>query len=184
MAEKFDTFISGVAIGGVRTKNEIRVLLCYILKSIGSEISKTGLDELIQSTQLANFFEINSALASLSENGLVDVSLHDGDDYYRLTEDGVKYADRLDTDLPVGARETAVRAALGIVAREKMRGYTDFKIEKLERGCHVILTVSDGDTVMMQTVLYAADTMQAEAVGESFLRAPEKLYSGIIDLLT
>ena len=73
---------------------------------------------------------------------------------------------------------------MGIVAREKMRGTTDVEIKKLDRGYHVIMTVSDNGEVMLRTVLYAADILQAEAVGESFLRAPEKLYASIIDNLT
>ena len=184
MAENFDAFTEGVALGGLRTKNEIRVLLCYLLKNISAEISKSGLNEIIQSLQLINFFEVNSALASLAEAGLVRVSAHDGDEYYSLAEEGGAYADRLDTDIPINVREEVVRAAVGMVAREKMRGSADVSIEKLDRGYHVILTVRDQDEIMQQTVLYAADILQAEALGERFMDAPEKLYAGIIELLT
>lgn len=184
MAENFDAFAEGVALGGLRTKNEIRVLLCYLLGNLSGEISKSGLNEIIQSLQLINFFEMNSALSSLAESGLVRVSDHDGDEYYAVTEEGRAYAGRLETDLPINVRETAVKAAVGIVAREKMRGSTEVKIKKLDRGYHVILTVRDGDEIMLRTVLYAADILQAEAVGESFMNAPEKLYAGIIDILT
>ena len=184
MADHFDAFTEGVTLGGLRTKNEIRVLLCYLLGSISSELSKSGLNEVIQSLQLVNFFETNSALASLTESGLIRVTEHDGDEYYALNEAGKEYAERLDTDLPIHVREAVVKAAMGMAAREKLRGAADVKIEKLERGCHVILTVRAHGEVMMQTTLYAADALQAEAVGESFLAAPEKLYTGVIDLLT
>ena len=184
MADQFDAFTEGVALGGLRTKNEIRVLLCYLLGSISSELSKSGLNEIIQSLQLINFFETNSALSSLNEAGLISVSEHDGDEYYQLNEAGREYAERLDTDLPINVREAVVRAAVGMVAREKLRGSADAAIKKLERGYHVVLTVRDQGEVMMQTTLYAADALQAEAVSESFLRSPEKLYAGVIDLLT
>ena len=184
MAENFNAFTEGVALGGLRTKNEIRVLLCYLLKNISAEISKSGLNEIIQSLQLINFFEVNSALASLAEAGLVRVSEHDGDEYYSLAEAGGTYADRLDTDIPINVREAVVRAAVGMVAREKMRGSADAAIEKLDRGYHVILTIRDQDEIMQQTTLYAADILQAETLGERFMEAPEKLYAGIIDLLS
>ena len=64
-----------------------------------------------------------------------------------------------------------------------MRGSTEVEIKKLERGYHVILTVRDEGEIMLRTVLYAADILQAEAVGESFMNAPEKLYAGIVDIL-
>ena len=184
MADHFDAFTEGVTLGGLRTKNEIRVLLCYLLGSVSSEISKSGLNEVIQSLQLVNFFETNSALASLAEAGLVSVTEHDGDEYYTLNEAGREYAGRLDTDIPLHIREGVVRAAMAMVAREKLRGTADAAIRKLERGYHVILTIRDKDQVMMQTTLYAADALQAEAVSERFLRAPEKIYAGIVDNLT
>ncbi len=77
MADHFDAFTEGITLGGLRTKNEIRVLLCYLLGNISSEISKSGLNEIIQSLQLINFFETNSALSSLAEAGLVTVTEHD-----------------------------------------------------------------------------------------------------------
>ena len=51
MAQNFDAFTEGVGLGGIRTKNEIRVLLCYLLSGISTEISKSGLNEVLQSLQ-------------------------------------------------------------------------------------------------------------------------------------
>ena len=184
MADHFDAFTEGITLGGLRTKNEIRVLLCYLLGNLSYEISKTGLNDVIQSLGLVNFFETNSALASLAESGLITVSSRDGEEYYTLNESGREYAARLDTELPINVRESVVKAAIAMTAREKLRGSADMEIKKLERGCHVVLTIRDQGEVMIQTTLYAADILQAEAVGESFLRAPEKLYAGVIDLLT
>ena len=184
MQQPFDAMTQGIILGGLRNKNEIRVLLCYLLNSIGTEISKTGLNNIIQSTQLVNFFETNDSLSQMVESGLVSSVFHDGEEYFSLTPEGVEFAEKLDTLLPSYIREAVVNEAIGVVAREKMRGSVDVKTEKLEHGYHVILSVYDGDTVMMRTVLYAADAIQADAVGEKFLQNPEKLYTGIIDILT
>ena len=184
MNKSFDAMPQGVKPGGLRTKNQIRVLLCYLLKNIDSEISKNGLNELIQETSLANFFEIGDALSQLTEEGNLSENFHDGDRYYSLTSKGESFVEDIDTELPLSVRKEVVNTAIGIVAREKMRGTVETHKEKLERGYHVTLSVKDGDTVMMQTVLYAADSVQAEAVMEKFTSAPEKLYGGIIDILT
>ena len=184
MAQNFDAFTEGVGLGGIRTKNEIRVLLCYLLSGISTEISKSGLNEVLQSLQAVNFFETNSALASLAEAGLVTVTEHDEDEYFTLTEAGREFAGRLDTELPLTLRENVVKAAVGMAAREKMRGSTDVEIVRLRRGYHVVLTVSDHGEVMLRTTLYAADSLQAQALGDAFLNAPEKLYGAVIDTLT
>ena len=41
----------------------------------------------------------------------------------------------------------------------------------------------DGNTVMMETLLYASDSIQANAVADSFMAAPGNLYSGVIESL-
>lgn len=169
----------------MRTKNDVKILLCYILKCIAVPISKTSLELLFQNTALANFFEVGDALSSLNDAGLLSVTGgDDGDVYYSLTDEGVYASDNLETDIPLSTRRLAVNAALEIIAKEKTKRYTEAKIEKLNKGYHVILSIKDGDTVMMQTVLYAADSIQANAVCDSFTADPSKLYSGIIDILT
>ncbi len=169
----------------MRTKNDLKILLCYILKSLDAPVSKSTVEYLFQTTALANFFEVGDALASLTESGLIKAFPgENGEEYYSLTPAGADASDNLETDIPYSTRQLAVNAALEIIAREKAKSNTETKIEKLDKGYNVILTVKDGDTVMMQTVLYAADSIQANAVCDSFSADPSKLYSGIIDILT
>ncbi len=184
MNDGFDALTQGVGFGGVRSKYGIRVLLCYILKNVESSVSRTAFIEILQSTQLVNFFEINPALDALCENGLALLIQKEDDDYFTITPDGISVASKLETDIPLGTREKALSAAFAVVARERLKGTVDYEIEKNENGYYVTLTVIDSGEVMMQTKIYAADYLQAENVGESFMKNPEKLYSGIIDALT
>lgn len=184
MPVNYDAFTAGTQLGGMRTKNDIRILVCYILKTLNVPFSRTAFCEALGATALANFFEVNDALAAVSEAGLVSCERREDTDYFTLTEAGREVADRLETDLPRHVRATAVAAALELLAREKARGGTEARIEKLETGYHVILSVKDGETLMMQTVLYAADSLQANSLCEAFLRHPETLYAGIVETLT
>ena len=185
ISTEFDAFTQGISVGGMRTKNDIRILLCYILKTINEPISKTQLDTLFTTTELANFFEVGDALAQLKASDVVNVvSDEAGEDFYSLTPAGRDASDNLETDVPVSTRKKAVSAAMEILAREKNKRYTEAKIEKLNRGYNVMLSIKDGDTVMMQTVLYAADSLQANVLCDNFTADPSKLYGGIIELLT
>ena len=183
MDTQYDAFTEGVALGGMRTKNDVRILLCYILKSLNAPFSKALLNEVLQTTALANFFEVNDALAALNEGGLVELTRQSDDDYYQLTESGRVIAERLETDLPRRVRETAVAAAMELLSRQRVRYGTSAELTRLEQGYHVTLTIRDGDTVMLQTVLYAADSLQANAIAEAFSTDPHRLYSGVIESL-
>ncbi len=184
MSDGFDAFTQGVGLGGARSKYTIRVLLCYILKNVESSVSRTAFAEILQSTELVNFFEINPALDALCENGLANLIVKDDDDYFAITPDGISVASKLETDIPLGAREKALSAAFAVVARERLKGSVNYEIEKSENGFYVTLTVSDSGEIMMQTKIFAADYLQAENAGESFMKNPERLYSGIIDALS
>ena len=71
---KQDAFSAGVEPGGLWHKNDIRILLCYILSSVRGPLSRRDLTRIIQEKGLANYFEVEDALAGLVEQGniLVD----------------------------------------------------------------------------------------------------------------
>ena len=51
---EYDAFDEGIEPGGLRSRNEIKVLVCYLLKSIEQPISKQLINELLQENSLAN----------------------------------------------------------------------------------------------------------------------------------
>lgn len=169
----------------MRTKSDIKILLCYILKTIDAPITKQQLDLLFQTTELANFFEVGDAVSALADSSLISVSRNEnGEESYVITPAGRRASENLETDISASTRKKAVSAAMEILAREKTRRYTDAKIEKLEKGYNVVLSIRDGDELMLQTVLYAADSIQANLLCDNFTADPSRLYAGIIELLT
>lgn len=184
MTNDYDAMTQDIGVGGVRSKYGIRILLCYILKNVNSTVSRSAFIEILTRTELVNFFEINPALDTLKENGLVELIEKEDDDYFRITAEGIAVADKLETDISMVAREKALTAAFTVVARERLKGIVDYKIDKTEKGYYVTLTVTDEGSIMMQTTIFAADYLQAQLVGENFMKNPDRLYSGIIDSLT
>lgn len=67
-----DAFTGGVDPGGLWNQNDIRILLCYILHSVGSPLSGEELSQILQRKALANYFEAQDALAALEARGNVD----------------------------------------------------------------------------------------------------------------
>ena len=56
----FDTFDEGINPGGMRSKNEIRILICYLIKSVKAPVSKELILESLQKDGLANYFEASA----------------------------------------------------------------------------------------------------------------------------
>ncbi len=59
---EFDAFDKGIELGGLRNRDEIRLLICYILKAVDAPISKQNLTIPCFRNSLANYFEINQAI--------------------------------------------------------------------------------------------------------------------------
>ena len=83
----FDTFDAGVAPGGLRSKNEIKILICYLFASVNDKMSQSLVVEAIRADELANFFEIVVAFEELIRDGNLRPSdIVDDEQTYELTE--------------------------------------------------------------------------------------------------
>lgn len=182
---EYDAFDEGIEPGGLRSRNEIKVLICYLLKSIDQPISKQLINEILQENGLANYFEINQAVIDLVKAGsLEERDVSDGEPVYAVTEQGRSAAQTLEVNLPRAVREKAVNASIKLLTRAKREQENRIDIEKLENGYHVTFTIYDSTDELLKLTIFVADSMQVETVRKNFLDDPVKLYSNIIASLT
>ena len=105
---EFDAFDEGIELGGLRNRDEIRLLICYILRAVDAPISKQNLNDSMLQDGLANYFEINQAISELLKNGTIDMDIDEnGEELLTATEKGKDIADTLETSLPKTVREKA-----------------------------------------------------------------------------
>jgi len=176
---EYDAFDEGIEPGGLRSRNEIKVLVCYLLKSIEQPISKQLINEILQENSLANYFEINQAVSDLVRAGSLEEAAQEGDTVYRVTDQGRSAAQTLEVNLP-----RSVNAAIRLLTRAKREQENRIDIEKLENGYHVTFTIYDSTDELLKLTIFVADSMQVETVRKNFLNDPVKLYSNIIASLT
>lgn len=176
-----DAFTAGVEFGGLRSRQEIKVLICFLLESLEKPLSKGQLNEIMQMQGLANYFEVNQALDELIDGGLAEVK---EPDLLILTEKGRDATPVLENDLPKTAREKALNCAVKLQTLARRKRENKIDVDKLENGYHVTFTISDKEDVLMRLTVYAADISQVETVKQGFLNDPAGLYAGIIAALS
>ena len=69
----FDTFDEGISLGGMRSKTEIRTLICYLFKSVGVPMTKDAVVNALMEKGLANYFETSSSFDDLIRNGNIEL---------------------------------------------------------------------------------------------------------------
>lgn len=179
----FDAFTGGIEPGGLRTRNEIRILICYLLSSIEAPLAKTDLTEIIVHNGLANYFETADAISDLVGKGIVTVS-GDGSELCSPTESARMISKQLDSDLPSSVRHTALCAAINLLARAKRERENRVDIARAGKGYRVTCHISGGDTDLMDFSLYVPDSAQANIVKENFQSSPEAVYRMLLALVT
>lgn len=181
--EQYDAFTSGIEPGGLRNRNEIKILICYLVSRLEIPITKGQLCNVICEQGLANYFELNQALTELAENGSIIFLDENADPLLGITEAGRKNCRAIENDVPYSVRESAFNAFVRYQTRLRREREHKIKIEKLENGCNITMSVVDGEDELMTVTLFVADYDQALAVKEKFLSDPVTVYSNIVALL-
>lgn len=178
---EYDAFTGGIDPGGLRTKNEIRILICYLLSSMDAPLTKNDIITIMQENGLANYFEVTNALSELAEHGHVMIS---DKELCTAAESAKMIAQRLDTALPASIRERAVSAAINLLAKARREQENTVEIIKTDRGYHVTCHVSGGDMDLMSFSLYVPDLHQARMVKRNFQQEPQNVYRVLLALVT
>ncbi|WP_322175851.1 DUF4364 family protein [Acutalibacter caecimuris] len=176
-----DAFTGGVDPGGLWSKNDIRVLVCYILASVNAPLSEEDICQVVQGRALANYFETADALAALAVSGHIT----GGPAGWSIAATGREIAADLDTGLPLAVRDKALEAALSLLAMARARRENQVDIAPAEKGVRVTCRVLDGQGLeLMALSLFVPDMAQAQLVRENFYKNPNQLYKLTLSSLT
>ena len=178
----FDTFDEGINLGGMRSKNEIKTLICYLYNSVKENMDKGIIIQAILKQGLANYFETSSAFDDLVMNGNL-IPADDEHKTYSLTEKGAEIAKQLDSTVAYTIKEKAYACAVKLLAEKKKEIENRVNIFKNDNGFTVECSVSGGDMDLMKLNIYAPEMEQALILKKNFLD-PNKAYKVMLALLT
>lgn len=181
---EFDAFDAGIELGGLRKRDDIRLLVCYLLKTVDKPLEKEQLNKALLENGLANYFEINQAVSELLSNGCIDMLIYNDEECYTVLPRGKEIADNLETSLPKTVRERAVNSAIKLMTLKEVERENKITVEKTEDGYNVTFHLKSGNLELMELTLLVGDSMQVESIKKNYLNDPIKLYSSIITALT
>lgn len=179
----FDTFDEGINLGGMRSKNEIKTLICYLYNSVKENMDKGIIIQAILKQGLANYFETSSAFDDLVINGNL-VPADNEHKTYSLTEKGAEIAKQLDSTVAYTIKEKAYACAVKLLGEKKKEIENRVNISKNDNGFTVECSVSGGDMDLMKLNIYAPEMEQALILKKNFLDNPNKAYKVMLALLT
>ena len=176
-----NAFSAGVEPGGLYSRDDIELLICYMLMSVEEPIPRETVPEILAGNGMANFFESGAAIDELLRLGNLMESDAGG---LALSEKGRAATAALYDRLPYTLRERSVKAAIQLLTRRRNERETDVQIRELEHGCMVTCAINDAEQPLMSVSLRVADTMQGKLIRNHFLNDPTLLYRSLIAVLT
>ncbi len=181
----FDTFDEGIAPGGLRSKNEIKILICYLFDAVNDKMSQSLVVEAIRADELANFFEIVVAFEELVKDGnLVKSDIVDNEQTFVLGDNGRVIARQLETTLAHTVKQKSYDCALRLLSERKTARENFVDIQKCDNGFEVVCRVSGGEIDLLSFTLYAPNYEQAEVIKRNFLSYPQTVYKTMLGLMT
>lgn len=182
---EYDAFDAGIELGGLRSRDDIRLLVCYLLKSVDSPMTRQMLNEAMQEDGLANYFEVGQAIEELLKTGNITADILNEEEVISVTEKGREAAEMLEMSLPRTVREKAVNSAIRLITKARVERDNKIEVTKEDNGGYTItFTLFDKNTQFMKLSVYVCDSLQLEQVKQNFINDPVKVYSTIITSLT
>lgn len=175
-----NSFFEGVKPGGLTTSTEIRILLCYLLDSVHTPVSRNQLENVLLGEELVNYFVLAESLAQLQEQGLISGT----DDGYTVTESGQTVAQTLASELPRTVRDTAVRSVILAQQYAAKKAAHQAETEQLANGYSVRCRIEDTSGPLFALDLYMPDSLSAEAVKKQFVENGDEIYKLLLAALT
>ena len=175
-----EAFTAGVKPGGLTDDTQIRILLCYLVKTAGPLTRDTLQGALLQE-QLVNYFEFADALVDVEKQQLV---AQDESGLYSITEKGSTVADTLALDLPRTVRESAIRAVMQIQSWRHKAAMNRARVEEEDGEYTVWCAIGDLGSDVFRLQLAMPDKLTAETIKNNFTAHGSEIYSKVMDMLT
>ena len=178
-----NAFTFGVKPGGLTDNIEVRILLCYLIKTVApmAPLTRGEIEQALLGEQLVNYFELSSALADLEQNGLAAVDDKGG---YTITPKGVAVADELSVDrLPRTVREAAVRAAVRAQQWARKAAQHKAEIARTPEGYAVRCSISEMGSRLFSLEVLLPDALTAEMAKNAFVEHGSDIYAQLLGAL-
>lgn len=166
---------AGVAPGGLVNKTEIKVLICYLLKTFDKPLPLDRLKEQLHFSGIANYFELAAAIADLEESKVISSKMVDGEKEYIGTTKSNEVYDALGKSLVLTIKEKSFEVINKYLSRKKMEQENNVVIEKCEGGYYVTCSVKERNLDLVSVKLFVTNESAAQTVKNNFLDDPAKV---------
>lgn len=174
---------SGVAPGGLRDPEQIKILLCYLMYEANEPVTSDFICGVLQKCGSANYFEASQSFAELVANGQIESSdVEQG--AYVLAESGKYVVTTLSDELPLALKENTLKNYRNFLHQYDIKQENSVTLHSKNNKTYVECTVNDGDNPLLKINMYMPNIEQASLVRNVFYNNTDVVYQAIVALMT
>lgn len=178
-----DSTFDRIVPENIFNSGDLKVLICYMLSAIDEPVPATETAQLFHYEGIANYFDTQTAIYDLEQNGYI-LPHTNGKDLYRITEKGKNLSRTLKDSVSITLRTKVYNAVVKMLTRYKYERDTDILIENQANGSLLTFRMLSGETTLFSYSLLLPNEAQAQALREQILKDPKYYYDSFIKLLT
>lgn len=162
--------------------NSVKILICYLLNNLESEIKSDELYDIAVDSGIINYFYYNEAIDELLFNDTIYSDVDgDGCTCFSLSEKGQLFVKDFSTYVQLSFRNRLMYAAMQYKAKKLQNASLSLDYEENSDGCSVICSISDGSKNLIEMKLLTQNRTQAELIGERISDNPSAFYQDFIE---
>ena len=179
----YDKTNDGVFPGGLHSKEQIKILICYLIYETKTPANVEFISGVLQECGTANYFESSSGFSELVNNG--QLILCDAENsLYQLSDSGIFIVKNLSDELPVTVKEETLEKYQYFLYQKDIRQDNTVTLTTKENKIYVECTMNDGNTQLMKISMYSPDNEQAGVIRNVFYNNTDVIYQAVVALMT
>jgi hypothetical protein len=163
----------------IETVFQAKIMLCFILDRFDRPLPEELLYEIVQDSEVINYFFYAEALNGLIESGAVS---KDGG-LIVLNEKGRFGSEYFNSNIPDYFRRKLLKSADSLLAKIARESEADIAIDVVPNGFEVSCVIKDVSYDLMRLSVYAPGKEQAELIKSNILKNPALFYKNVIEYI-
>ncbi|MDR2646690.1 MAG: DUF4364 family protein [Oscillospiraceae bacterium] len=177
-------FSAGVSCGGLNSREQIRVMLCELVRHAPEPLTIEQAELVLAQEGLANYFEFRQALDALLEEGKLIASKTKTASSLSLAANLYQPVEELAKDLPASALSRALLAATRLQEMQRAERDQMCSVAALrDGGFYVTFRQGDGSNMLMSVTVFLATREQVDETKAKFLADPSQLFGAVLTAL-
>lgn len=184
-------FSVGIRMAALQEKNDVKIFILYILRNVGYALDYATIIDLVLGDGAVRYIDFAECFAELVDTGNVErlsgskeVDIKT-DEEFIITEQGVRVSDALSSDLSTYIRDTSLHRAIRYLSFKKDGTNVKCNVSPLYDGrSRVRFSFEKKEEVLLSVDMLSDNEKQTEMVRRALDRDPEKVYRGIIAMMS